>query len=96
LKILSKLLNKNDEAEAYMSSTVLGFLLTWQEATTDEKAIEAKVEQEFVNNKFSRIFYKGQYIILVVVLASLSTAGHGSSHILLLNDTYYPKIHCLY
>jgi hypothetical protein len=45
LKMLSKLLNEKDEAEAYTSSTVLGFLLTWQKATRDEKAIEAKLAQ---------------------------------------------------
>jgi hypothetical protein len=50
-------LNEKDEAEAYISSSVLGFLLTWQEATRDEKAIEAKLAQEFVNNEFCRIFY---------------------------------------
>jgi hypothetical protein len=36
LKMLSKLLNEKDEAEAYISSMVLGFLLTWKEATRDE------------------------------------------------------------
>jgi hypothetical protein len=55
--MLSKLLNEKDEAEAYISSTVLGFLLTWQEATRDEKAIEAKLAQEFVHKEFSRLFY---------------------------------------
>jgi hypothetical protein len=44
-KMLSKLLNEKDEAEAYISSTVIGFLLTWQEATRDEKAIEARLAQ---------------------------------------------------
>jgi hypothetical protein len=34
-KMLSKLLNEKDEAEAYVSSTVLRFLITWQEATRD-------------------------------------------------------------
>jgi hypothetical protein len=57
LKMLSKLLNEKDEAEAYISSTVLGFLLTWQEATRDEKAIEAKLAQEFVQKEFDRVFY---------------------------------------
>jgi hypothetical protein len=47
-KLLSKLLNEKDEAEAYISCMVLGFLLTWQEATRDEKAIAAKLAQEFV------------------------------------------------
>jgi hypothetical protein len=43
--MLSKLLNEKDEAEAYISCMVLGFLLTWQEATRDEKTIEAKLAQ---------------------------------------------------
>jgi hypothetical protein len=38
-KMLSKLLNEKYEAEDCISSTVLGFLLTWKEATRDEKAI---------------------------------------------------------
>jgi hypothetical protein len=38
-KILSNLLNEKDEAEAYVSSTVLRFLITWQEATRDEKVM---------------------------------------------------------
>jgi hypothetical protein len=42
-KMLSNLLNEKDEAEAYVSSTVLRFLITWQEATRDEKAMESKV-----------------------------------------------------
>jgi hypothetical protein len=42
-KMLSKLLNEKDEAEAFISCMVLGFLLTWKEATRDEKAIEAKL-----------------------------------------------------
>jgi hypothetical protein len=57
LKMLSKLLNEKDEAEAYISSTVLGFLLTWQEATRDEKAIEAKLAQTFVQTEFDRVFW---------------------------------------
>jgi hypothetical protein len=57
--MLSKLLNEKDEAEAYISSTVLGFLITWQEATRDEKAIEAKLAQEFLQTEFSMIFYLG-------------------------------------
>jgi hypothetical protein len=56
-KMLSKLLNEKYIAAAYMSSTVLGFLLTWQEVTRYEKAIEAKLAQEFVHKEFSRIFY---------------------------------------
>jgi hypothetical protein len=56
-KMLSKLLNEKDEAEAYISSTVLGFLLTWQEATRDEKAIEAKLAQTFVQPEFDRLFW---------------------------------------
>jgi hypothetical protein len=57
LKMLSKLLNEKDEAEAYISSTVLGFLLTWQEATRDEKAIEAKRAQTFMQTEFDRVFW---------------------------------------
>jgi hypothetical protein len=57
LKMLSKLLNEKDEAEAYITSTVLGFLLTWQEATRDEKAIEAKLAQTFVQTEFDRLFW---------------------------------------
>jgi hypothetical protein len=56
-KMLSKLLNEKDEAEAYISSTVLGFLLTWQEATRDEKAMEAKLAQTFVQTEFDRVFW---------------------------------------
>jgi hypothetical protein len=56
-KMLRKLLNEKDEAEAYISSTVLGFPLTWQEATRDEKAIEAKLAQTFVQTEFDRIFW---------------------------------------
>jgi hypothetical protein len=44
-KMLSKLLNEKDEAEAYISSTMLGFMLTWREATRHEKAIDAKLAQ---------------------------------------------------
>jgi hypothetical protein len=57
LKMLSKLLNEKDEAEAYISSTLLGFLLTWQEATRDEKTIEAKLAQTFVQTEFDRVFW---------------------------------------
>jgi hypothetical protein len=53
LKMLSKLLNEKDEAEAYISCMVLGFLLTWQESTRDDKAIEAKLAQELVHKEFS-------------------------------------------
>jgi hypothetical protein len=52
LKMLSKLLNEKDEAEAYISSTVLGCLITWQESTRDKKTIEAKLAQELVHNDF--------------------------------------------
>jgi hypothetical protein len=55
--MLSKLLNEKDEAEAYISSTVLGFLFTWQKATRDEKDIEAKLAKEFVQKEFDRVFY---------------------------------------
>jgi hypothetical protein len=57
LKMLSRLLNEKDEAEAYISSTVLGFLLTWQETTRDERAIEAKLAQTFVQTEFDRVFW---------------------------------------
>jgi hypothetical protein len=56
-KMLSKLLNEKDEAEAYVSSTVLRFLITWQEATMDEKAKEAKVARTFWQTQFDRIFW---------------------------------------
>jgi hypothetical protein len=55
--MLSKLLNEKDEAKAYISSTVLGLLFTWQEATRDKKAIEAKLAQTFVQTEFDRVFY---------------------------------------
>jgi hypothetical protein len=55
--MLSKLLNQKDEAEAYISSTVVGFMLTWQEATRDKKAIEAKLAQTFVQTEFDRVFW---------------------------------------
>jgi hypothetical protein len=56
-KMLSNLLNEKDEAEAYVSSTVLRFLITWQEATRDEKAMEAKVARTFWQTQFNRIFW---------------------------------------
>jgi hypothetical protein len=56
-KMLSKLLNEKDEAEAYVSSTVLRFLITWQDATRDEKAMEAKVARTFWQTRFDRIFW---------------------------------------
>jgi hypothetical protein len=56
-KMLSKLLNEKDEAEAYVSSTVLRLLLTWQEATRDEKAMEAKLVRTFWQTQFDRIFW---------------------------------------
>jgi hypothetical protein len=56
-KMLSNLLNEKDEAEAYVSSTVLRFLITWQEATRDEKAMEAKVARTFWQTQFDRIFW---------------------------------------
>jgi hypothetical protein len=55
--MLSKLLNEKDKADDYISSTVLGFLLTWQDATRDEKAIEAKLAQTFVQTEFDRVFW---------------------------------------
>jgi hypothetical protein len=55
--MLSKLLNEKDEAEAYVSSTVLLFLLTWQEATRDEKAMEDKLARTFWQTQFDRIFW---------------------------------------
>jgi hypothetical protein len=57
LKMLSKLLNEKDEAEAYVSSTVLRFLLTWQEATREEKAMEAKLARTYRQTQFERIFW---------------------------------------
>jgi hypothetical protein len=56
-KMLSKLLNEKDEAETYVSSTVLRFLLTWQEATRDEKAMEAKMARTFCQTQLDRIFW---------------------------------------
>jgi hypothetical protein len=56
-KMLSKLLNEKDEAEAYVSSTVLRFLLTWQEVTRDEKAMEAKLARTFWQTEFDRVFW---------------------------------------
>jgi hypothetical protein len=56
-KILSKLLYEKDEAEAYVSSMVLRFLLTWQEATRDEKAMEAKLARAFWQTQFDRTFW---------------------------------------
>jgi hypothetical protein len=50
---------KKDEVEDYVSSTVLRFLLNWQEATRDEKAIEAKLAQTFVQTEFDRILWQG-------------------------------------
>jgi hypothetical protein len=55
--MLSKILNEKDEAEAYVSSTVLRFLLTWQEATRDKKAMEAKLARTFWQTQFDRIFW---------------------------------------
>jgi hypothetical protein len=56
-KMFSKLLNEKDEAEAYVSSTVLRFLLTWQEATRDEKAMESKLARTFWQTQFDMIFW---------------------------------------
>jgi hypothetical protein len=55
--MLSQLLYEKDEAEAYVSSTVLRFLLTWQEATRDEKAMEAKLARTFWQTQFDRTFW---------------------------------------
>jgi hypothetical protein len=56
-KMLSNLLNEKDEAEAYFSSTVLRFLIIWQEATRDEKAKEAQVATTYWQTQFDRIFW---------------------------------------
>jgi hypothetical protein len=56
-KMLSKLLNEKDEAETYVSSTVLRFLLTWQEATRDEKTMEAKLARTYWQTQFDRVFW---------------------------------------
>jgi hypothetical protein len=56
-KMLRQLLYEKDEAEAYVSSTVLRFLLTWQEATRDEKAMEAKLARTFWQTQFDRTFW---------------------------------------
>jgi hypothetical protein len=56
-KMLSNLLNEKDEAEAYVSSTVLRFLITRQEATRDEKAMEAQVARTYWQTQFDRIFW---------------------------------------
>jgi hypothetical protein len=56
-KMLSNLLNEKYEAEAYVSSTVLRFLITWQEATRDKKAKEAQVATTYWQTQFNRIFW---------------------------------------
>jgi hypothetical protein len=56
-KMLSKLLNEKDEADAYVSSTVLRFLITWQEATREEKTMEAKLARTYWQTQFDRIFW---------------------------------------
>jgi hypothetical protein len=55
--MLSQLLYEKDEADAYAYSTVLWFLLTWQEATRDEKATEAKLAWTFWQTQFDRTFW---------------------------------------
>jgi hypothetical protein len=56
-KMLSQLLYEKYEAEAYVSSTVLQLLLTWQEATRDEKAMKAKLARTFWQTQFDMTFW---------------------------------------
>jgi hypothetical protein len=55
--MLSKLLYEKDEAGAYISSTVLGFMLTSQEATRYEKSMEAKLAQTLLQAEFDGVFW---------------------------------------